>query len=67
MAGLEGMASWPPPYPDNSRGPLLLRTIWTLIGISSVVLIARIWTKLVKARRLYADDICMVFALVRRD
>ena len=65
MAGREGIANQPLPYPDESRGPLLLRTIWVLIGISSVVLIARIWTKLAKARRLYADDICMILALVR--
>lgn len=66
MAAMMGMGSWPPPYPDENRGPLLLRINWALISISSMVVLARIWTKFAKARRLYADDICMLVALVRR-
>lgn len=59
-----GMGGKIAPYPDESRGPLLLRITWPLVGLSSLVVLARIWTKFARVRRLYTDDICMIFALV---
>lgn len=64
MDSLTGVGGQTPPYPDENRGPLLLRVTWSLISISAIVVIGRICTKLSKTRRLYADDICMFFALV---
>jgi hypothetical protein len=53
-----------PSYPDENRGPTLLRTIWILISLSTVVVLARLYTKLIKTRRLYVDDGFLVSALV---
>jgi len=53
------------PYPDSTQGPLLLRTVWVLLSISSVVVLGRIYSKVRKTRRLYWDDVLMLGALVR--
>jgi hypothetical protein len=55
------------PYPDHSKGPELLQTLWILGSISIVVVALRIYAKIQKTRRLYWDDGLMVLALVRID
>lgn len=52
------------PYPDDNQGPLLLRTVWGLISLATLVVCGRIYTKLLKTRRLYWDDACIIVALV---
>ena len=51
-------------YPDVSRGPLLVRTVWVLISFSTITVSGRLFTKLRKARRLYWDDALIILALV---
>ena len=52
------------PNPDENRGPAVLYTTWILIAISTLVVAARLWTKIRRAHRLYYDDGLMVVALV---
>ena len=52
--------------PDDNLGPLVLRTLWTLLAISTVIVSARIVVKCKTTRRIYWDDLLMVLALVRR-
>ncbi|CAJ2508491.1 Uu.00g135170.m01.CDS01 [Anthostomella pinea] len=52
-----------PPYPDHDQGPLLVRVVWVLIGISAATVLGRLWTKLQKTHRLYWDDFLMLVAL----
>ncbi|KAK3673982.1 hypothetical protein LTR78_006184 [Recurvomyces mirabilis] len=51
-------------YPDVSRGPLLVRTVWVLISFSTITVFGRLYTKLRKARRLYWDDALVILALI---
>lgn len=48
----------------DNRGPTLIRTVWTLLAISTIVLTARLLVKLKTTQRLYYDDGCMLAALV---
>ncbi|KAI7319103.1 hypothetical protein KC315_g9847 [Hortaea werneckii] len=48
---------------NNTQAPRILKTLWILISISTIVLAARLWTKWRIARRLYVDDGLMMFAL----
>lgn len=50
--------------PDDNLGPLTLRTLWTLLGISTVFIFARLVVKCRTTRRIYWDDFLMVLALV---
>ena len=52
------------PYPDTDQGPLLIRTVWALISLSTIVVVARFWSKLRKTRRLYWDDALIAWALI---
>lgn len=52
-----------PPYPDTSKGPVLLRTVWVLIALSTIVVALRIFVKTRNARRLYWDDLLIFLAL----
>lgn len=47
-----------------THGPALLKTIWSLVAISTIVLAARLWVKWTHARRIFLDDWIMVLALV---
>ena len=49
---------------NDDLGPLALRTIWTLLSISTVVILARLVVKYKTTRRIYWDDFLMVLALV---
>lgn len=63
--------SLPPDYqlpdPTDNKGPLLRRTVWVLISLSTVVVSFRVFSKLRKTRRLYWDDALMILALVSVD
>lgn len=50
--------------PDVSLGPTMIRTIWVLLSISTIVFFARLYVKLRTVRRLFYDDLSMVVALV---
>ncbi|OTA35959.1 hypothetical protein BTJ68_05143 [Hortaea werneckii EXF-2000] len=45
------------------KPPRILKTLWILVSISTIVLAARLWTKWRIARRLYVDDGLMMVAL----
>lgn len=63
----QAAAGFTPPYPDDDKGPMVLRTVWVLISISTLVVLARIYTKVRKTHRLYWDDFLMMLALVSRE
>ncbi|KAI7221573.1 hypothetical protein KC333_g1685 [Hortaea werneckii] len=48
---------------NTTQAPKILKTIWALVAISTMVLAARLWTKWRNARRLFVDDWFMLFAL----
>ncbi|KXS99635.1 hypothetical protein AC578_9906 [Pseudocercospora eumusae] len=50
--------------PNVSQGPLLERLIWALLGVSILVVVLRLYTKWHTARRLFVDDVLMVFAVL---
>lgn len=50
-------------FDPHSRGSLLLRVIWPLIIISALVVAGRLWAKVSRTHRLYADDVLMLLAL----
>lgn len=51
-------------YPDDNRGPLLLRVVWILLGLSSIAVAARTYVKIRTTRRVYWDDGLMILAWV---
>lgn len=50
--------------PNDNRGPLLLRVVWALLGLSMIILGLRLWAKFEKTRRLYYDDALMLIAVL---
>ncbi|KAI6860340.1 hypothetical protein KC323_g6255 [Hortaea werneckii] len=48
---------------NETQAPRILKTLWILVSISTIVLAARLWTKWRIARRLFVDDWLMMFAL----
>ncbi|KAI7481989.1 hypothetical protein KC351_g6053 [Hortaea werneckii] len=48
---------------NETQAPRILKTLWILVSISTIVLAARLWTKWRIARRLYVDDGLMMVAL----
>ncbi|KAK5124860.1 hypothetical protein LTR85_001050 [Meristemomyces frigidus] len=64
MADQAAAAGYTVPYPDDTKGPLILRTVWVLISLSTVVVAGRIYTKARKTHRLYWDDWLMILALL---
>ncbi|KAI9722829.1 MAG: hypothetical protein M1828_004395 [Chrysothrix sp. TS-e1954] len=57
----------PPPHPlppNENRGPELLAVIWTLKGLSLIVVVLRVWAKMIPARVLWWDDASIVMALI---
>ncbi|GAB1738497.1 hypothetical protein NU219Hw_g3303t1 [Hortaea werneckii] len=48
---------------NTTQAPKILKTIWALVAIATIVLAARLWTKWRNARRLFVDDWFMLFAL----
>ncbi|KAK4549419.1 hypothetical protein LTR36_006416 [Oleoguttula mirabilis] len=50
--------------PDHDQGGRILRTVWVLISLSTVVVAARIYTKARKTHRLYWDDYLIFLALL---
>ena len=53
-----------PEDPNADRGPLVLYVVWILTGLSTLVVAARLYTKIRKTHRLYYDDGIMTIALV---
>jgi hypothetical protein len=51
-------------YPDVSRGPGLLLTIWILLGTATIITLFRLYAKKRKTNRLYWDDWLMVLSVV---
>lgn len=49
---------------DANLGPVALRTVWSLLAISTLVVLARLVVKCKITRRVYWDDFLMVLALV---
>ncbi|KAF4547772.1 Hypothetical protein D9617_36g063100 [Elsinoe fawcettii] len=49
--------------PDVNQGPALVRIIWILLAISSVLCIARLLVKIRIARKIFWDDVFIVLAL----
>jgi len=50
--------------PDVNLGPRLVKTVWCLLALSTVVLCARFFVKIKTVRKLYIDDYLMMIALV---
>ncbi|KAI6807992.1 hypothetical protein KC332_g12302 [Hortaea werneckii] len=48
---------------NETQAPRILKTLWILVSISTIVLAARLWTKWRIARRLFVDDWLMMLAL----
>ncbi|KAK3686623.1 hypothetical protein LTR37_019645 [Vermiconidia calcicola] len=53
-----------PEDPNADRGPLVLYVVWILTGLSTLVVAARLYTKIRKTHRLYYDDGIMTIALI---
>lgn len=49
---------------DTSTGGSLIRVVWSLIAISTLVVTARLLIKWSVGRRIFYDDACMILALV---
>jgi len=63
------IAELEPSFPkenDSNLGPSVLRTLWTLLAVSSIFVAARLFVKCRMIRRLYWDDLMVVIALVRQ-
>lgn len=54
------------PPADENLGPMLIKTTWSLLGISSIVVSARLFVKIRTLRKLFVDDYLMILALVSR-
>lgn len=54
LAGIEG----------PNIGAEMMRIVWVLLCLSTIVLTARLFVKWKSTRRLFYDDYCMMFALV---
>ncbi|KAI7568929.1 hypothetical protein KC319_g3382 [Hortaea werneckii] len=48
---------------NETQAPRILKTLWILVSISTIVLAARLWTKWRITRRLFVDDWLMMLAL----
>lgn len=57
------MAS-PPPLSENGPGRKLLESMWTEFGIVTLVIVARLYTRLHIVRKVAWDDFLMVLAYV---
>jgi hypothetical protein len=51
-------------WTDVNNGPRLLHTLWTMLAISTIIVVLRIYVKSREANRLYWDDFFMVLALL---
>lgn len=51
---------------DENIGGSMIRTVWVLLAISTLVLFARLLVKWRTVRRIFWDDACMISALVGR-
>lgn len=56
------MESLPPP--SENRGPLMLQVTWIAVGIASIFLAARIFTRIKTLGKLKLDDYLILLALV---
>lgn len=59
-AQAEAMAS----LPNRDQGPVLNRTVWILLALSTLTVAGRIYVKTRRTNRLYWDDLAMVLALL---
>lgn len=49
-----------------NRGPAMMAVVWTLLSISTLVIIARLFVKFRALRRLFLDDWWILLAWVSR-
>lgn len=52
------------PPADHDLGPMLVKTTWSLLGVSAVVVSTRLFVKIRTLRKLFMDDYLMILALV---
>ncbi|OQO07149.1 hypothetical protein B0A48_07717 [Cryoendolithus antarcticus] len=50
-------------WTDVNRGPSILHVVWSLLALSTLVVLIRLCIKLRKTKRLYWDDVIIIFAL----
>ena len=50
--------------PNDSKGPALVNTAWVFLGVSTVLVFGRLYSKIFKLKRFSLDDALILFAWV---
>lgn len=59
------MASqYPPGYLEQDKGPKILAVLWTLTGLTTIMVVARIWIRIKILKNFGIDDYLIFIAMV---
>jgi hypothetical protein len=62
---LDSNMSDTPTFPDVNRGPEILAICGSLVAITLVMVVLRIWVRATMIKKVGWDDHCMIAAMVR--
>ncbi|KAJ5626328.1 hypothetical protein N7510_002637 [Penicillium lagena] len=55
---------YPPGYLEQDKGPKILSVLWTLTGLTTILVVARVWTRIKILKNFGVDDYLIVIAMV---